>query len=413
MGEHLDGAAAGPVDRPRPAVPAPAAGARGRAAGPPGPGRLDRPHRRSRAGRRSRPRSTVLHRRGLVDQLPTGWRARRRRGCRAVRTGRRSYVWTRDRAPRGRHRPLLETARDAGAGARRLRAPPGRRARPDPAHGAGLRRRRGRAARARRPASGLADVAELDLRSLRSWLAKQQTLGLSRTTLARRATAARVFTALAAPDRPGAHRRRRDAGLPQGAAHAAGGAAGRRGERPDPLRRRAGRRRQPGRAARRGDAGAALRHRHPGRRAGRRSTSTTSTATATWSGCSARGARSAPCRSADRPLGRWTAGWPTAGPALRAEGAGPALFLGARGRRIDQRAVRTPGAPPHRRRPGRARHRPARPAPHRRHPPARGRRRPALGPGAPRARLPGHHAALHPRHDRPAARGLPQAHPRA
>ena len=39
------------------------------------------------------------------------------------------------------------------------------------------------------------DVAELDLRSLRSWLAKQQSLGLSRTTLARRATAARVFTA--------------------------------------------------------------------------------------------------------------------------------------------------------------------------------------------------------------------------
>jgi len=42
---------------------------------------------------------------------------------------------------------------------------------------------------------GLAEVAELDLRALRSWLAKQQTLGLSRTTLARRATAARVFTA--------------------------------------------------------------------------------------------------------------------------------------------------------------------------------------------------------------------------
>jgi integrase/recombinase XerC len=42
---------------------------------------------------------------------------------------------------------------------------------------------------------GLDDAAELDLRALRSWLAKQQTLGLSRTTLARRATAARVFTA--------------------------------------------------------------------------------------------------------------------------------------------------------------------------------------------------------------------------
>ncbi len=41
---------------------------------------------------------------------------------------------------------------------------------------------------------GLTDVADLDLRTLRSWLAKQQTLGRSRTTLARRATAARVFT---------------------------------------------------------------------------------------------------------------------------------------------------------------------------------------------------------------------------
>lgn len=36
---------------------------------------------------------------------------------------------------------------------------------------------------------------DLDLRMLRSWLAKQQSLGHSRTTLARRATAARVFTA--------------------------------------------------------------------------------------------------------------------------------------------------------------------------------------------------------------------------
>ncbi|MEP9381111.1 tyrosine recombinase XerC [Nocardioides sp. KR10-350] len=42
---------------------------------------------------------------------------------------------------------------------------------------------------------GIEDVGDLDLRTLRSWLAKQQTLGRSRTTLARRATAARVFTA--------------------------------------------------------------------------------------------------------------------------------------------------------------------------------------------------------------------------
>ncbi len=42
---------------------------------------------------------------------------------------------------------------------------------------------------------GHTEVTDLDLRTLRSWLAKQQTLGRSRTTLARRATAARVFTA--------------------------------------------------------------------------------------------------------------------------------------------------------------------------------------------------------------------------
>lgn len=42
--------------------------------------------------------------------------------------------------------------------------------------------------------SGCTEVGDLDLRLLRSWLAKQQTLGKSRTTLARRATAARVFT---------------------------------------------------------------------------------------------------------------------------------------------------------------------------------------------------------------------------
>ena len=42
---------------------------------------------------------------------------------------------------------------------------------------------------------GGTDVTDLDLRTLRSWLAKQQTMGRSRTTLARRATAARVFTA--------------------------------------------------------------------------------------------------------------------------------------------------------------------------------------------------------------------------
>ena len=42
---------------------------------------------------------------------------------------------------------------------------------------------------------GHPEVADLDLRTLRSWLAHQQVTGHSRTTLARRATAVRVFTA--------------------------------------------------------------------------------------------------------------------------------------------------------------------------------------------------------------------------
>jgi integrase/recombinase XerC len=42
---------------------------------------------------------------------------------------------------------------------------------------------------------GHQDVSTLDVRTLRSWLAKQQTLGRARTTMARRATAVRVFTA--------------------------------------------------------------------------------------------------------------------------------------------------------------------------------------------------------------------------
>lgn len=41
------------------------------------------------------------------------------------------------------------------------------------------------------------DLEALDIRGLRSWLAKQQSLGKARSTMSRRATAARVFTAWA------------------------------------------------------------------------------------------------------------------------------------------------------------------------------------------------------------------------
>ncbi|MFL6155736.1 MAG: tyrosine recombinase XerC [Marmoricola sp.] len=46
-------------------------------------------------------------------------------------------------------------------------------------------------------ALGLASLDDLDIRTLRSWLANQQTRGKARTTMARRATAVRVFTAWA------------------------------------------------------------------------------------------------------------------------------------------------------------------------------------------------------------------------
>jgi integrase/recombinase XerC len=46
-------------------------------------------------------------------------------------------------------------------------------------------------------ALGHTSTAEIDLRTLRSWLAREQTLGKARTTLARRATAVRMFTAWA------------------------------------------------------------------------------------------------------------------------------------------------------------------------------------------------------------------------
>ncbi|MFG2054902.1 tyrosine-type recombinase/integrase [Micromonospora sp. NPDC048930] len=44
---------------------------------------------------------------------------------------------------------------------------------------------------------GCADLSELDLTALRSWLAKQRTMGAARTSLARRAASARAFSAWA------------------------------------------------------------------------------------------------------------------------------------------------------------------------------------------------------------------------
>ncbi len=94
-------------------------------------------------------------------------------------------------------------------------------------------------------------------------------------------------------------------------------------------------------------------------------------------------------------------------PALAGAGSGPALVLGAKGRRVDPRTVRrivheqlagVPDAPdlgPHGLRHSRG------------HPPAGGRRRPAGGAGDPRPRQPVDHADLHPRLGGAAAGRLP------
>jgi integrase/recombinase XerC len=200
---------------------------------------------------------------------------------------------------------------------------------------------------------GFSEVAELDLRSLRSWLAKQQSLGLSRTTLARRATAARVFTAWL--QRTG--RAPTDAGASLGSPkqHKSLPPVLRADEAADLIRA----------AAAIADDGSPV---------GLRDVAMLELLYATGIRVGelvgldiddldddrqvvrvfgkGRKERSVPY---GRPAARALKFWLELGrPALRAEGAGAAVFLGARGRRIDQRAVRdlvhrriadVPGAP--------------------------------------------------------------------
>jgi integrase/recombinase XerC len=197
------------------------------------------------------------------------------------------------------------------------------------------------------------DVSTLDVRTLRSWLATQQTLGRARTTMARRATAVRVFTAWAQRTgrmstdpgallgTPKAHRTlppalRVDearALLQAAAAHAADGSAvGARDVAILELLYATG--------IRVGelcglDVDDVDHERRVVRVFGK-----------------GRKERTVPFGvPAERALAAWLR---TGRPALMASGAGGALFLGARGRRIDQRAVRTlvhlrltdvPGAP--------------------------------------------------------------------
>lgn len=200
---------------------------------------------------------------------------------------------------------------------------------------------------------GHTDLTSLDVRTLRSWLANQQTRGLARTTIARRATAVRVFTAWA-------HRTGRtdhDPGTLLGSpkAHRTLPAALRRDEARELLEA----------AATRADDGSAL---------GLRDVAVLELLYATGIRVGelcgldvddldrerrvvrvfgkGRKERTVPYgKPAEVAVGRWLE---SGRPKLVRTGSGPALFLGARGGRIDQRAVRSmvhariadvPGAP--------------------------------------------------------------------
>jgi integrase/recombinase XerC len=200
---------------------------------------------------------------------------------------------------------------------------------------------------------GHTSVATVDVGTLRSWLATQQTLGKARTTLARRATAVRVFTAWAR--RTG--RMETDPGALLGTpkAHRTLPPALRVDEARSLLE-------------------AAAVHADDGSPLGRRDVAVLELLYATGIRVGelcgldvddvdherrvvrvlgkGRKERTVPYGV---PAARALDAWLTSGrPELAVPGAGGALFLGARGRRVDQRAVRTlvharladvPGAP--------------------------------------------------------------------
>jgi integrase/recombinase XerC len=188
-------------------------------------------------------------------------------------------------------------------------------------------------------ALGHTDLRSLDLRTLRSWLAKQQTLGRARSTMARRATAVRVFTAWAqrvgrsdadpgaALGTPRTHKAL-PAALTAAQARAVLEAAATRADDGSPvgLRDVAILELLYATGIRVGelcglDVDDVDRHRRVVRVFGK-----------------GRKERTVPYGvPADRALGHWLE---RGRPALVVSGAGAALFLGARGRRVDQRAVR-------------------------------------------------------------------------
>jgi integrase/recombinase XerC len=189
-------------------------------------------------------------------------------------------------------------------------------------------------------ALGHTDVGTLDLRTLRSWLAKQQTLGKARSTMARRATAVRVFTAWAL--RAGLASSDPGAALGSPKSHKTLPAALNPGQARDLLEA----------AAVRADDGSPI---------GLRDVAILELLYATGIRVGelcgldvddvdrgrrvvrvfgkGRKERTVPYGvPADEALGRWLE---SGRPRLVVPGAGAAMFLGARGRRIDQRAVRS------------------------------------------------------------------------
>jgi integrase/recombinase XerC len=202
-------------------------------------------------------------------------------------------------------------------------------------------------------ALGLRSLDELDVRSLRSWLANQQTLGKARTTMARRATAVRVFTAWALRTSrmsadPGAQlgspkaHRSLPAALDVAQARALLDAAAEAADDGSPMGLR--------------DVAILELLYATGIRVGELcgldvdDVDRTRRVVRVFG--KGRKERTVPYGlPAEVALGRWLE---EARPQMVVPGAGPALFLGARGRRIDQRAVRSmvhrrladvPGAP--------------------------------------------------------------------
>lgn len=200
---------------------------------------------------------------------------------------------------------------------------------------------------------GVDDPAALDLRALRSWLAKQQSLGLSRTTLARRATAARVFTAWLA--RTG--RAPVDAGASLGSPKAHRNLPGvlRADEATDLLRAAAERAADGGPTGQRDAAVLELLY-ATGVRVGELVGLDVDDADRDRDVVRVLGkGRKERTVPFGRPARAALDAWLVQGrPALAVAGSGAALFLGTRGGRLDQRAVRTlvhrrladvPGAP--------------------------------------------------------------------